>query len=519
MPKRSELSTSTISTTHVRTHVLYNTNSSLTWQVVFKTPLPNASLWNGPTIGLLSNQDKFINGGWWHDNQILGATGDGIDKEEPRAWEGWWNEKIVQLVQLSMKQPDALCVLLTGRGDAKFTELVKRIVESKNLAFDMLVLKPAIGPSNQTFDNTMEFKQAFLTELMETYPSATDIRVYEDRPKHSKEFRNFFEDYNYKQSTAPSRGTISAEVIQVASVATTLEPVTEVAQVHRMVRAHNEELLKQPLHLRPSRLAVKKTVFFTSYIIGAQDTQRLLALADIPPDVPEAAVKQHATNIVICARPCPKDTLAKVGGMGAAMRWEVTGTACYHGGVWAACLSPVPSSAQYHCENPVPLVVLAVKKGARPIDAGKINTWTPLPPNQRFTFDTKVGEKMMLRVEADDPRQDDYQNIYAGSKRKQDAMNPQQQQPQQQQKQPPTGPKNQGIPTGPKAAAGRGGKGGGRGGKAKGRGGRGHYYRSLDDVPQQTAQVYDQNNPPPGPAATRKPGAGNVNANDLGDYY
>jgi hypothetical protein len=72
-------------------------------------------------------------------------------------------------------------VLLTGRSEGKFAELVKRIVRSKNLDFDMVCLKPAVGPSNQQFSNTMNFKQAMLRELVYTYKDADEIRVYEDR--------------------------------------------------------------------------------------------------------------------------------------------------------------------------------------------------------------------------------------------------------------------------------------------------------------------------------------------------
>ena len=59
------------------------------------SPLPNPRLWTGSTIGFLQTQDQFANGGWWHDAHILEATGDGVDKEEPRGWKGWWNEQIV----------------------------------------------------------------------------------------------------------------------------------------------------------------------------------------------------------------------------------------------------------------------------------------------------------------------------------------------------------------------------------------------------------------------------------------
>ena len=66
------------------------------------SPLPNPKLWNGPTLGQLQNIDIFVNGGWWHDMRILAATGEGLEKEEGRAWEGWWNEQIVSAAAASL---------------------------------------------------------------------------------------------------------------------------------------------------------------------------------------------------------------------------------------------------------------------------------------------------------------------------------------------------------------------------------------------------------------------------------
>lgn len=63
---------------------------------VFLSPLPNPQLWNGGTIGFLQAYESFANGGWWHDPSILAATGKGMEGEEARAWNGWWNEQIVR---------------------------------------------------------------------------------------------------------------------------------------------------------------------------------------------------------------------------------------------------------------------------------------------------------------------------------------------------------------------------------------------------------------------------------------
>lgn len=463
---------------------------------VFKTPLPNPALWAGPTIGLLATQEAFSNGGWWHDNRILAATGEGLEKEEPRAWEGWWNEKIVQLVRLTIKQPDALCVLLTGRSEKGFSELVKKMVAAKGLNFDLVSLKPQVSPTNQRFQNTMHFKQLFLNALMETYKGATEIKVYEDRPKHTVGFREFFVEYNRRQTVSPTRGAIDAEVIQVADTSTTLDPVIEVAEVQHMINIHNEAITRQPMHLRQNRLQIKKTVFFTSYMIGPEDSKKLMNLVQIPSDIPGNDIKIHANNILICPRPCPASILDKVGGMGRKMLWEVTGTACYDNSIWAACVRPVPPTAIYHTDNPVPLVVLALKKGARPVDAGKIANWQSLPAGKSFVFEATVGEKAVLRVEDEDPREDEYESLFGNkpSKRKhagEDGWTANNTHGQyggrNESRGYHSGSRGGGRGRAHSSRGFRGGaRGGGRGG-GRGRGG-GHHYRSLDDVEPKNPQ-------------------------------
>lgn len=370
---------------------------------------------------MLSHPDAFVNGGWWHDSRILAATGDGLAKEEARAWDGWWNDKIVDLVHLSMKQKDALCVLLTGRSESGFGELVKRIVAAKNLDFDMVSLKPAVGPAGERFDSTMHFKQLFLRRLMETYKGAEEIRIYEDRPKHVKGFREFLQDYNKRAQAANApRTPILAEVIHVADLTVNLDPVVEIAEIQHMINQHNEAVANRTKGFRGDRLMIKKTVFFTGYMINPADTKRLLSLASIPPGMSDAELKYHGNNIMICPRPCPPSILEKVGGMGSKMKWAVTGTACHDNSIWAACLRPVPDTARFHTDNPSPLVVLALRKGAKPIDAAKIKNWQPIPPDKTFVFETTVGEKVLLRIEREDLNEDAYESLFPNksSKRK-----------------------------------------------------------------------------------------------------
>lgn len=131
----------------------------------------------------LASPDVFLDGGWWHNSAVLAATGEGLEKEEARGWEGWWNEQIVSLVELTMQQKDALNVLLTGRSEHGFADLIKRIVKSRNLEFHMICLKPTTGPLGQKFSSTMAFKQELLKDIVYTYREAEEIRIYEDRIK------------------------------------------------------------------------------------------------------------------------------------------------------------------------------------------------------------------------------------------------------------------------------------------------------------------------------------------------
>ncbi|KAL5000182.1 hypothetical protein BDV10DRAFT_162813 [Aspergillus recurvatus] len=387
---------------------------------LFLSPLPNPQLWNGPSIGFLQAYESFANGGWWHDPNLLSATGDGIEKEEPRAWKGWWNERIVQLVELSMKQKDAITVLLTGRSEAGFSDIVKRMVNSRHLEFDLICLKPEVGPNGQRFPSTMDFKQNFLSDIILTYEQADEIRVYEDRPKHVKGFRDFFEalNRNFQTMNGPdSRKPINAEVIQVAEGSAYLSPVIEAAEVQRMINSHNVANRNPALNVAKSpygRLSIKRTTYFTGYLITNTDSDRLIRQI-LNPLLPHGLadsndLKYMANSILITPRPANRSILDKVGGIGKKLSWVVTATGVFENRVWAARLQPVPSTEKYHTENRVPFVVLAVRKGARPVEASKIHNWHPVPSDKAIGIESFVGEKVVLRIEEDGHTDDQFMN-------------------------------------------------------------------------------------------------------------
>lgn len=311
------------------------------------------------------------------------------------------------------------------------------------------------------------------------------------------------------------RRPINAEVIQVSEECAYLDPVTETAEVQRMINAHNLAQRNQSLAKIKSpyaRLRIKRTVFYTGYLVSQEDSLRLvqdLLGPLLPPGLSESNnLKYMANSILITPRPAPKSVLEKIGGMGKKLSWQVTGTACFENRIWAARVSPIPVTAPYYTENPSPLVVLAVRKGSRPVDAGKIQNWHPVPTEMAMTFETVIGEKVVLRVEEDNPHEGEWESQFMNKNHKrryqperdEDIVYPQSGQDAGYEGQSHgyhshqrTGGENRnnyesGPRRGPYRGRGRGnGRGrGGRGGRGRGRGGRdaqvNPYYKSLDDT-------------------------------------
>lgn len=316
-------------------------------------------------------------------------------------------------------------------------------------------------------------------------------------------FRDFFEEMNthFQSSQAPpTRKPINAEVIQVTEEVAYLDPVTETAEIQRMINSHNLACHNPSLgRNRPSSgpMRIRKTVIYTGYLISQRDSARIIN-ETLNPILPNGLaesndLKYMANNILIAPRPASKSVMDQAGGMGRKLRWQITGTGVYANRVFAARVEPVPRGEKYHSENPIPLIVLAVRKGARPVEASKIQNWQPVPPNMALTFDTVIGEKAILRIDSDAKPQPSRSHV---SKTRPHQEGPQQNgihgyEMQSQGFHPYQRPSGQSDET-PRRGSGRGrgrANGRGRGSRGgRGRGGRGGhnpgnpYYRSLDDA-------------------------------------
>jgi hypothetical protein len=384
---------------------------------LFASPLPNRDLWDQSTIQTLMAEKALVNGGWFHDANILGSTGEGQEKEEPRAWAGWWNEKVAKLCELSFQQKDAFSVLLTGRAEGRFADLIKRILKSKGLSFHMICLKPAAGPANQTFRSTMNFKQTLLSDIVHTYQEAEEIKIYEDRPGHVSQFRDFFSDFN-RDLMGPNpqsqRHTITCDVIEVATKATYLDPVTEVAEVQKMVNAHNIAYKSGTAPPRTYPMQIDRKVLNAGYLVSPTDVERL---ATLMPAIARSNPNVHvrANSIRISPGPPSPQVLQSIGGIGKRVRFRVTGLGTLDNRVWAASVEPVPSNEKIQLLDRPPAIVLGMHRSATFNDLTHIAQWTPIAAAQAMEFDTTIGEKSILSII---PEQRSYNGIGRNNKKR-----------------------------------------------------------------------------------------------------
>ena len=192
----------------------------------------------------------------------------------------------------------------------------------------------------------------------------------------------------------------------MADTVTTLDPVIEASEVQRMINDHNAQTKDKKM------LEMKRTVYYTGYLLNSTDTAKLLTLVKTPQNMHESDVRYLSNNILITFGPAPASILNKVGGMGHIQSWQVTAFGTFENKVWAARVAPVPSISVYHTDNHVPFVLLAHHRGARPSDANRIQNWQPVSADKQYVIQTTVGEKVQLRVEPEKEGESEYDSLF-----------------------------------------------------------------------------------------------------------
>lgn len=298
-----------------------------------------------------------------------------------------------------MEDDSALNVLLTGRGQTNFADLLLRMVRAKGLEFNLVCLKPKTGPSGESFSSTMSFKQALLRDLVQTYFGAEEMRIYEDRPKHTQGFREFLARMNAQFSKNGPRPPFTANVIQVTEKDLLMDPQTEVNTVQQMINTHNTAVLAGTASKRSVPLKIGRSVLMTSYMVSEEDSVRLQTLVRQTQDYITGQINPHATEICIAPYAADHATLSRVGGIGAKIRWKVNAVGVLDNRVWAARIAPVDKTAHVWTAKTPAHIVLAVRGAARATDSSRIGQWQPVEAHEQIQFETTVGEKVLLSID------------------------------------------------------------------------------------------------------------------------
>ena len=229
----------------------------------------------------------------------------------------------------------------------------------------------------------------------------------------SKAFREYFEKLNKSflshpiDAPAPPRKPITAEIVHVCELKATLDPQAEVDVVQKAINRHNDAMMNggPTAHVaHRKRLKLVDNFLYFAYLISQIDSARLISLCNVPPHLIDSGeVRFMASSILIAPFYPKKELLDKVGGRGKRVTWQVSGIAKFEDRIWAARVAPVSETQEkIHTQDPTPCVVLAIRKGSRPIDVARISNWVPVASDKAFMFETTVGDKVMLRLEEED---------------------------------------------------------------------------------------------------------------------
>jgi hypothetical protein len=131
-----------------------------------------------PDVGRLMYEQKtgvkYPHRGWWGRVESLDTTMFDIETIP----------EVIKDYKLEIADPANFVVLMTGR-QPQFTEIVKTIIESKELKFDDYYFN--------TGGETCSVKKFQIMEILKQQPDIKVIKLWDDRVAHIPQFKRFFE--------------------------------------------------------------------------------------------------------------------------------------------------------------------------------------------------------------------------------------------------------------------------------------------------------------------------------------
>ncbi|KAI1303765.1 hypothetical protein EDD11_005304 [Mortierella claussenii] len=244
-------------------------------QTLFRSPMPNPSLWDASFIGTLISWNT-CGTGWWHNSATLNLG----PEAEANHWEGWWNEDLIQEIEKSNKDEECLTVLLTGRSLSIYKDQLLKMVQAKQLQFDLIAMKPSTvariqssagsgsrngeGKKNDKVKkrekaataesaaqrhkepreeeiyrkiHTFSIKQEFLYSVLFEYPTIRHMQIWDDRIGQIQKFKAAAELWTLHQQLLE---TCQVHTVQLSH--RYMDRVLEKQLVLKMIEDHNRQV-------------------------------------------------------------------------------------------------------------------------------------------------------------------------------------------------------------------------------------------------------------------------------------
>ncbi|RCI07202.1 hypothetical protein CU098_014007, partial [Rhizopus stolonifer] len=220
--------------------------------VLFLSPQLSPNLWLDRTIPHIKADNK-IGPGWLNDIRSLRVGP--LEEMKKTAWEGFWNEDVVQLVRESIKDPNTLTALCAFRPHYPFHDLINTMLESKGLHFDVvgLIPDPVERPNRRwsvqsraklkvTYKNepdifpTMgEFNNMFLMNLLSNLKNIDSIEMILRKKNTNKKTVNLI-----KKLTMMTE--LKFDIKHINKICPKYNPSWELNTVKDIVESHNAVL-------------------------------------------------------------------------------------------------------------------------------------------------------------------------------------------------------------------------------------------------------------------------------------
>jgi hypothetical protein len=210
---------------------------------LFMSPIMSRRMWSR-TLNSLALAEGAIGPGWWRDLNSL-TLGDTKELQQS-AWDSYWNEEIVEEARLSIQDPKKITIMLTGRRFQPFGQIIPQMLESKGLEFDIVALRPdpedmiengtVFNSAPSVFQSTMDFKKAFIMDVLTRVPSIRTMVMYDDRKHHVTRFQDWIHDLK-------RQGVLRGGLVHfVIGYQRGFDPGRELACMQTIVSEHNRRV-------------------------------------------------------------------------------------------------------------------------------------------------------------------------------------------------------------------------------------------------------------------------------------